>query len=411
MLADADVALAGFPDELTAGRPELHALVNGTRGRLDFRAGHLTEAAVSFGASVEAWTDAGADYERRTDQGYLGLVEALSGRFRRASDLAVKAARMPDAAGPTAGRLAAPAHLARAWVCLEAYDLTSARRELDRADLAIREWCEGARRPSESWLTALHGLVSGRADLAAGRAGRALERLRAARRLAPPEWLSRRISVAEAEALVVLGDGRAACEAIGQIGGEGAAEALVVLARALHDSGDAPTAVATLRPLLAESAAVPPNTRVEAWLLDACLAYAAGDGSRGRRSLDRALRLAEREWVLLPFAIAAGWLRPVLRRDGELRRVHRRLLDPVGLGGEPLVTMAADDEADIVGHLSARELEVLGHLAGMLTTEEIAQEMYVSINTVKTHLKSIYRKLAVTRRGDAVRRARQLSLL
>jgi hypothetical protein len=54
---------------------------------------------------------------------------------------------------------------------------------------------------------------------------------------------------------------------------------------------------------------------------------------------------------------------------------------------------------------------VLRHLAQMRTSEEIAAEMFVSINTVKTHLKSIYRKLAVTRRGDAVRRAHQLDLL
>jgi LuxR family maltose regulon positive regulatory protein len=46
-----------------------------------------------------------------------------------------------------------------------------------------------------------------------------------------------------------------------------------------------------------------------------------------------------------------------------------------------------------------------------LSTEEIAAELCVSVNTVKTHLKSIHRKLSVTRRGEAVRRARQLRLL
>jgi LuxR family maltose regulon positive regulatory protein len=47
----------------------------------------------------------------------------------------------------------------------------------------------------------------------------------------------------------------------------------------------------------------------------------------------------------------------------------------------------------------------------MLSTAEIAGEMYISVNTVKTHLKNIYRKLATTRRGEAVRRARQLELI
>ncbi len=46
----------------------------------------------------------------------------------------------------------------------------------------------------------------------------------------------------------------------------------------------------------------------------------------------------------------------------------------------------------------------------MLTTAEIASELYISINTVKTHFKSIYRKLATSQRGEAVRRARHLAL-
>jgi LuxR family maltose regulon positive regulatory protein len=54
---------------------------------------------------------------------------------------------------------------------------------------------------------------------------------------------------------------------------------------------------------------------------------------------------------------------------------------------------------------------VLGHVAAMLSTAEIATEMYISVNTVKTHLKSAYRKLVVTHRGEAVRRAMALGLL
>ncbi len=50
-------------------------------------------------------------------------------------------------------------------------------------------------------------------------------------------------------------------------------------------------------------------------------------------------------------------------------------------------------------------------VAEMMSTEEIAADLHVSVNTVKTHLKSIYRKLAVTRRGEAVRRARERRLL
>jgi LuxR family maltose regulon positive regulatory protein len=50
-------------------------------------------------------------------------------------------------------------------------------------------------------------------------------------------------------------------------------------------------------------------------------------------------------------------------------------------------------------------------LSSRLSAGEIADELYVSLNTVKTHIKSIYRKLDTNRRWDAVKRARQLQLL
>ena len=65
----------------------------------------------------------------------------------------------------------------------------------------------------------------------------------------------------------------------------------------------------------------------------------------------------------------------------------------------------------VVEPLTEREQEVLRHVSGLLSTAEIASEMHISVHTVKTHLKNIYRKLATTRRGEAVRRARQLELI
>src|SRR5262249_8225590 len=60
--------------------------------------------------------------------------------------------------------------------------------------------------------------------------------------------------------------------------------------------------------------------------------------------------------------------------------------------------------------LSARELAVLRYLPTMLTSQEIAGELFVSLNTVKSHLKNIYRKLDADGRRHAVRRARELGL-
>ena len=61
--------------------------------------------------------------------------------------------------------------------------------------------------------------------------------------------------------------------------------------------------------------------------------------------------------------------------------------------------------------LSERELTVLRLLAGRLSQREIAAELYLSFNTVKSHTRSIFHKLGVASRAEAVDRARELGLL
>jgi LuxR family transcriptional regulator, maltose regulon positive regulatory protein len=60
--------------------------------------------------------------------------------------------------------------------------------------------------------------------------------------------------------------------------------------------------------------------------------------------------------------------------------------------------------------LTERELEVLQLLRGTLSLRDIARELHVSQNTVKTHTQAIYRKLGVSDRQDAVAKARELGL-
>ena len=126
-----------------------------------------------------------------------------------------------------------------------------------------------------------------------------------------------------------------------------------------------------------------------------------------------ALRLAEREQLRLPFVLERGWIRPVLRRDPELASIYRRLFQSAPRHDQPQggSGLSAEATVPVVEPLTEREREVLRHASSMLNTAEIASEMYISVNTVKAHLKSIYRKLAATHRGEAVRRARQLELI
>ena len=153
--------------------------------------------------------------------------------------------------------------------------------------------------------------------------------------------------------------------------------------------------------------------RLQAWLVDARLGYDSGDEGRGRRSLARALRLAEHEQFRLPFTLERGWLGVVLRRDPELASSYRVLLAPALGRDQPPAPLGAARQPPvlIIEPLTEREREVLVHVSGMLNTAEVAEKMYISVNTVKTHLRNIYRKLAAAHRSEAVRRARQLQLI
>ncbi len=71
----------------------------------------------------------------------------------------------------------------------------------------------------------------------------------------------------------------------------------------------------------------------------------------------------------------------------------------------------APPPGQVIAPLTPKELEVLGLLSELLSTDEIAGTMFVSVNTVRTHVRSILRKLAVSRRNEAVRRARALGLI
>jgi len=150
---------------------------------------------------------------------------------------------------------------------------------------------------------------------------------------------------------------------------------------------------------------------VDAWLLMATIAVQLGDAGRARTALGQALRLAAPECQRRAVYQVWAQLRRGLRDDAELAEQYRALVAgdvPAG----PVHSAAADpQQLVIVEALSKREMEVLGGMAAMLPTEEIAASMYVSVNTVKTHVRSILRKLCASRRNEAVRRARALGLI
>jgi LuxR family maltose regulon positive regulatory protein len=412
--------LERFPENLRARRPGACAQALSARGVVDLWSGDLGRAARLLGRAARLLDGAACDlvpagragtdfgYERAACRGHLALLEALRGRLDCAAELA-DAAAVVHADG-SAGRPGAAAAVALALVHLERNELNASRSQLKLADAALRA------HPSKL-ISAVGCLVAARGSLAEGHAHATAEMARRARAgWSPPPWLDHMLLVAESHAHAASGDAEAAVATAAQAGPDSALDARVALARALLAAGD----VAEARQALAGAAETsageaPERVRAEAWLADSLLAFRTADPVRGRRSLERALKLSEPQRLRLPFAVERSWIRPALARYPELAHTHRHLLEPRLIPPGPLPGAPhpppGREAPVLVEQLSRREHDVLHRVADMLSTDEIASDMYISVNTVKTHLKNIFRKLGVADRGAAVRRARQLAVL
>ena len=155
------------------------------------------------------------------------------------------------------------------------------------------------------------------------------------------------------------------------------------------------------------------DVRVEAWLLSATCELTRGQTIHARSALSRGLRLAETERLRRPVMEAAAPVRRFLRGNEELTSRHGWLATTASARVSHRAAGTADTEesAPILERLTVKETEVLGYLAALLSTEEIARTMFVSVNTVKSHIRGVLRKLAASRRNEAVRRARELGLV
>jgi LuxR family maltose regulon positive regulatory protein len=403
--------VGALPGDQLARHQGIQAHVLAGRGAIELWSGRFDEASALFEAGAAAERAPERERERADCLGHLALIEMLRGRLSRAAELAAEATGrldydMDGSAGPTSQA----AEVTLASVYLERNELSRARRWLKRALDALRA------RP-DPLIGSAACLVAARHSLAEGRGRAALEIVdRAWDGWSPPAWIASRLMVLRSQAYAAMADFQSAIDTATQLGPDSSLDATVTLARALLATGDRQAARHALPSALPASPGQQASDRflLAAWLLDAHLSYGSGDPAHGRRSLERALRLGEPEQLRLPFAMERSWLRPVLRRDPELAHPYRRLLEPDLVNPDvagPRPPGPGQATPTIVEPLSEREREVLEHVSAMESTAEIATAMYISVNTVKTHLKSIYRKLAVNHRGEAVRRARQFGLL
>ncbi len=407
--AGAEAVISTVPGGNLARNRKIQAHVLSGRGAVELWSGHLDQAARTLDSGVAAATASGGQDERADCLGHLALAEALRGRLCHAATIAAQATAALTAGEPRppVPHIGPAALVALAWIHLEHNELREAHGRLKQADAALGV-------TPDKLTEAVAGLAAAYYSLARGRAAMAVQIVTRARsRWSGPSWLHQRLSLAESRAYTAAGDIPAALVAASRASGDNSPEAAVTLAHAWAAAGDTQNATRALTPVLAAGSGAPERVRLQAWLVDAQLGYHSGDRERGRTSLASALRLAEPEQLRLPFVIERGWIRPVLRRDPELAHAHPCLLAPTRSSHPRPVPQSVPDQAPLLvtEPLTEREQEVLRHASALLSTAEIASEMYISINTTKTHLKNIHRKLATTRRGDAVRRARQLELI
>jgi LuxR family maltose regulon positive regulatory protein len=254
-------------------------------------------------------------------------------------------------------------------------------------------------------------------ELARGRDQDALAAFQAAERLAgrleAPNLVASRARALQIFALVRLGDTERAEQALAGLGERQRERGDVRVATSgLRLALDDPDAAATvLAPVLDGSASgLPWSWLVFAFLLEASARDALGDQGAAGQALERALDLAEPDGALLWFL-----LHPVpalLERQARHRTAHAALIAEIrGLLARNRPAAPPAGPRPPLEPLSGSELRVLRYLPTNLTTPENAAELYVSHNTVKTHVRNLYMKLGTHRRAEAVGFARDLGLL
>jgi len=150
------------------------------------------------------------------------------------------------------------------------------------------------------------------------------------------------------------------------------------------------------------------------WVLLSTLYWQAYRQDRAVAVLEPALALAEREGYVRDFLEAGAALVPVLRScaaQGIAPEWSNHLLAAWEATRRPSDQTGAGATPGLREPLSGREREVLGLLAQGLSNEQMAAQLFLSVQTVKRHLHHIYGKLEVTSRFGAVTRGRELRLV
>ncbi|HEY9412318.1 MAG TPA: LuxR C-terminal-related transcriptional regulator [Jiangellaceae bacterium] len=192
--------------------------------------------------------------------------------------------------------------------------------------------------------------------------------------------------------------------------GADAADVRVLRATVHVRQGRESAARVELAPVLAgEEECLAVSSRITAQVCAAHVADHAGEPARAHAAVRRALEMAAPLGMTRCLADATPRVRSLLVRNrGRFAGYEDFVADVLAVGADPDSGTDLGSEAE---SLTARELDLLRDLPSLLSLREIADAHVVSVNTVKTHLKAVYRKLGAATRREAVDQARHLGLL
>jgi LuxR family maltose regulon positive regulatory protein len=396
-----------------AGVPvEARALGLLTEGQALLRLGELGKAGAPLDRALVLAQRAGMPQTQLRALTHLAVLESGLGHLRSAARLGRRALVTADRSGMTDACDLGWVRVALASVYAEWDRIAEADRLLDEAlDLAA-----GDPDLLVSAATARARLRHSWGQIAAG-----LDVLHTARRevggtpLAPA--VQRALALTEAE-LRISGRDLGAARWLLAVGSDShifPAWAACIEASAAIIEGKVAPAAASVARYAKPSVDSSLTWTVQAALLAALAGCALGGRNRVPCTLQTALDIAEEEGFRRPFLIGGYPVRDLLATFAPLLPVYHPFAAELAAGSDLRAAHAADGHTGADGNqvepLTKRELTVLRYLQGTMSILEIASTLYLSVNTVKTHVRNIYRKLHAGRRREAVKRARDLGLL
>ncbi|MDT7577823.1 MAG: LuxR family transcriptional regulator, maltose regulon positive regulatory protein [Pseudonocardiales bacterium] len=383
-------------------QPELDALARLGRGDAHLHQDDPAGAHAEFGAALALSRRHGFDYLRLQCLAMLGVVAA------RCGDLRTMQAMSAEAVVLAAERSWEGSRWSQTATAMLAYSELLRCLPADAKQRTADALATGSAAPPEVHfvLQAVHGAaVFDLGDRADGLAQlqRARSDFGSSRADAP---LCAAMAMLEYRAALLLGHTAAARTVLGWLSARSGDYAELVMMRAWADAAEDHHAHArgAIRAVLDGSVpALLPQTVIEGWLLETSIAVAAGERPAARHAMQTALALAEPLAALRPFTQAGPNVPELLVHQHGSFGASEMFADRVlaaGVGHQAQTTI-----------LSEREITVLGLLPSMLSLEEIALDLTVSVNTVKSHTRSIYTKLGVSSRRLAVLAAHERGLI